>query len=224
MTAKKKILVDVISDVMCPWCYIGKKNLDEALSNFSDAEVEIAWRPYQLDPTLPKSGKDRQQYLNEKFGGEQKATEIYSRVKDAGKSVGIEFNFTDMKVSPNTLDAHRLIRWAGGQGEEVQEKLVKRLFEIFFLEGGHIGDDEVLIDAATDAGLDPEIVKKLLASDEDKEAVKREISHAQQMGITGVPCFIFDNKFAVMGAQPPEALIQAFQQASTQSNDTQSTE
>ena len=128
--------------------------------------------------------------------------------------MGIDFNFSDMKVSPNTLDAHRVIRWAGGQGEEVQEKLVRRLFEIFFLEGGNIGDDDVLIGAAKDAGLDPEIVENLLKSDDDKDAVKKDIAHAQQMGITGVPCFIINNQFAVMGAQPPEALLQAFEQVS----------
>lgn len=214
MSAPKKIMIDVVSDVMCPWCYIGKKNLDEAVEQFDGAPIEIAWRPYQLDPTLPKAGKDRQQYLNEKFGGEEKATQIYSRVKDAGSQVGIDFNFADMKVSPNTLDAHRLIRWAGGQGEAVQARLVKRLFEIFFLEGGNIGDDEVLISAARDAGLDGDIVGNLLKTDEDKEAVKQEIAHAQRMGITGVPCFIIDNRFAVMGAQPADALLEAFQQAS----------
>ncbi|MBL4725394.1 MAG: DsbA family oxidoreductase [Rhizobiaceae bacterium] len=209
----KKLTIDVISDVMCPWCYIGKKNLDKAIASMPDLDVEVSWRPYQLDPTLPKEGKDRQKYLNDKFGGQAEADSRYDNIKKAGTNVGIEFDFKAMKVSPNTLDAHRVIRWAGGLGTDVQNKLVRRLFELFFLEGGHIGNDDVLVDAAIHAGMDGDLVRELLASDRDKTEVQQEIAQAQQMGVTGVPCFVIDQKFAVMGAQPPEALTQAFQQA-----------
>ncbi|MFK5980974.1 MAG: DsbA family oxidoreductase [Rhizobiaceae bacterium] len=209
----KKLTIDVISDVMCPWCYIGKQNLDKAIASMPDLEVEVSWRPYQLDPTLPKEGKDRQKYLSDKFGGPAEAENIYENVKNAGANVGIEFNFKAMKVSPNTLDAHRVIRWAGGMGAEVQNKLMRRLFELFFLEGGHIGNDDVLVDAAIHAGMDGDLVRELLATDKDKTEVQQEIEQARQMGVTGVPCFVIDQKFAVMGAQPPEALTQAFQQA-----------
>lgn len=209
----KKLTIDVISDVMCPWCYIGKKNLDKAIASMPDLDVEVNWRPYQLDATLPKEGMDRQKYLSDKFGGQAEADSRYENVKNAGTNVGIDFDFKAMKVSPNTLDAHRVIRWAGGVSTEVQNKLVRRLFELFFLEGGHIGDDDVLVDAAKHAGMDGDLVRELLASDRDKTEVQQEIAQAQQMGVTGVPCFVIDQKFAVMGAQPPEALTQAFQQA-----------
>ena len=213
MADKTKIQVDVISDVMCPWCYIGKVNLDEAIQRLDNIDVEIHWRPYQLDPTLPKTGKDRAEYLNNKFGGEAGAKEIYGRIKDAGKALGIDFNFDDMAVSPNTLDAHRVIRWAGGQSPDVQDKLVTRLFEIFFLEGGNIGLDEVLSQAAEYAGMDSQIVTQLLSGDDDKQQVKADIDHARKMGVTGVPCFIIDNKYAVMGAQPADQLVAALSEA-----------
>ena len=213
MTDKQKLEIDVISDVMCPWCYIGKTNLDAAVSRLEDTDVEIRWRPYQLDATLPKEGMDRKAYLENKFGGESRAKEIYSRIKEAGEALGIDFNFKDMAVSPNTLDAHRVILWAGGQSPSIQNKLVERLFEIFFLEGGNVGLDEVLIDAAKFAGMDESIVSDLLKSEEDKDRVNSEIDHARQMGVQGVPCFIIDNKFAVMGAQPADQLEKAFRHA-----------
>ncbi|MDJ0615120.1 MAG: DsbA family oxidoreductase [Rhizobiaceae bacterium] len=212
--ADKQILeIDVISDVMCPWCYIGKTNLDAAIAEVEDLDVVVRWRPYQLDGTLPKEGLDRATYLNNKFGGEERAQEIYGRIRDAGKALGIDFNFEAMKVSPNTLDAHRVIMWAGGQSPEIQNKLVERLFEIFFLEGGNIGLDEVLVQAAEHAGMDSKIVDDLLKKDDDKDRVSGEIDHARQMGVQGVPCFIVDNKYAVMGAQPPEQLVGAFRHA-----------
>lgn len=216
MSEKTKLEIDVVSDVMCPWCYIGKTNLDAAIAQLADVDVEVRWRPYQLDGTLPKEGQDRATYLNTKFGGEEKAQEIYNRIRDAGKKIGIDFNFDAMKVSPNTLDAHRVILWAGGQSAEIQDKLVERLFEIFFLEGGNIGLDDVLVKAAEAAGMDGSIVGGLLKTEDDKQRVSAEIDHARQMGIQGVPCFIVDNKFAVMGAQPPEQLVEAMRHALSQ--------
>lgn len=213
MSDKKSLSIDVVSDVMCPWCYIGKTNLDKAVAELDDLDVTINWRPYQLDETLPKEGKDRAEYLNNKFGGEAGAKEVYGRIKDAGKAHGIDFNFEDMKVSPNTLDAHRVIMWAGGQDPKIQDKLVERLFELFFLEGANIGLDEVLVDAAKHAGMDENIVKTLLERDDDKDAVKAHVNRARQMGVTGVPCFIFDGRVAVPGAAPVEQLVGAARHA-----------
>jgi len=210
---KQKLEIDVISDVMCPWCYIGKTNLDTAIAQMDNIDVEIRWRPYQLDGTLPKQGISRADYLNNKFGGEAGAKEVYGRIRDAGKALGIDFNFEAMEVSPNTMDAHRVIRWAGGQSAEAQNKLVERLFELFFLEGGHIGLDDVLVKAADEVGMDGKIVDDLLKGDQDKAEVSAEIDHARQLGITGVPCFVINNKYAVMGAQPPEQLVAAMEQA-----------
>ncbi len=213
MGENQKLEVDVISDVMCPWCYIGKTNLDAAIAKMDGVDVAVRWRPYQLDGTLPKEGLDRATYLNNKFGGEEGAKEVYGRIKDAGKELGIDFNFEGMKVSPNTLDAHRMILWAGGQSTDIQNRLVDALFRVFFLEGGNIGLDEVLVKAAQDAGMDPAIVDRLLKGDEDKDRVSEDIEHARKMGIQGVPCFIVDNKYAVMGAQPAEKLVNAMQHA-----------
>ena len=208
-----KVQLDVVSDVMCPWCYIGKRRLEQALESLDDVEVELRWRPFQLDPTLPPEGRDRREYLETKFGGPERAKEIYNGIKQAGLDEGLEFDFDAIGVSPNTIDAHRVIRWASNEGEDVQDKLVERLFKDFFMEGANIGKHEVLIEAARDAGMDDSVVAALLATDKDRDEVAQEIAIAQQMGVTGVPCFIIDNKYAVMGAQGPEHIAGAIRQA-----------
>ncbi|MEM7300381.1 MAG: DsbA family oxidoreductase [Pseudomonadota bacterium] len=208
----KSVNIDIVSDVMCPWCYIGQKRMDKALEGLDDVDVKVSWRPFQLDPTLPPEGRDRREYLEKKFGGPERAKAIYQNIENAGLDEGIQFNFSAIGVSPNTLDAHRVIRWAGSAGDGIQEKLVTRLFEMFFLEGRNIGKHDVLIEAARDAGMDVSIVETLLPTDSDKEAVQNEIATAQQMGVTGVPCFIVDNKYAVVGAQEPEAIQNVIRQ------------
>lgn len=210
---KQKITMDVISDVMCPWCYIGQKNLEAATKLASELDVEVTWRPYQLDATLPPKGKNRQQYLNDKFGGQARANEIYGRINQAGKSVGIDFKFDLMKVSPNTLDAHRLISWAGAMGNDIQNKLVTRLFEMFFLEGINIGDHKILIETAKSVGMDEKQVAESLKGDQDKELVQQQIAKAHQIGVTGVPYFIVNNKYALSGAQPAASIAQAMRHA-----------
>ncbi|MEM9107172.1 MAG: DsbA family oxidoreductase, partial [Pseudomonadota bacterium] len=196
----------------CPWCYIGKKRLEEALRNVPDnLDVDIRWRPYQLDPTLPKEGKDRRQYLEEKFGGSEKANQIYSAILDAGREDDIAFNFDGIKVSPNTLDAHRIIRWAASEAPGVQDRLVDLLFKAYFIEGKNIGDNVVLLDAAEKAGMDRSITESLLVGTADSQEVEKEIEVARRMGVTGVPCFILDNKYAVMGAQASDVLANAIQ-------------
>ena len=210
---KATIQVDVVSDVMCPWCYIGKRRLEQALEQLDNVDVNINWRPFQLDPTLPPEGRDRKEYLETKFGGPEKAKEIYSRIENAGRAEGLNFDFNAIAVSPNTIDAHRLIRWSANEGQDVQDKLVEHLFHIFFMEGAHIGKHEVLVDAAKQAGMDASIVAALLATDQDRDAVTAEIATAQQMGVSGVPCFIIDNKYAVMGAQEPDQIAGAIKQA-----------
>ena len=209
-----EIQLDIISDVMCPWCFIGKRRLEKALDDLDpDIDVHIQWRPYQLDPTLPSEGKDRDTYLAEKFGGIEQARSLYQNIANAGDLEGIPFSFEAIKVSPNTLDAHRLIRWAQNAGEGAQDRVVERLFELYFLEGKNIGDHAVLLDVAKECGLDAVIVESLLATDSDRDAVSQEIAVAQQMGVTGVPCFIIDNKYAVMGAQDPQTIAGAISQA-----------
>ena len=201
------ITIDVVSDVMCPWCLIGKRRLEQALAQREHVPVTVRWRPFQLDATIPEEGMDRQEYLNRKFGGPEGAKNIYDRVREAGAEEGIAFKFEDIKKSPNTINAHRLLRWADPMG--VQNEMAERLFSLYFLEGGDLTDKDVLIDNAEKAGMEREVVETLLAGDADKEEVAQEIATAAQMGVTGVPCFIIDGKYAVMGAQPANVIVGA---------------
>lgn len=211
MIDKQKIRIDVVSDVMCPWCYVGKRYLEKAIDITSELDVEVHWRPYQLDSTLPPLGKDRQQYLLDKFG-EGKASDMYQKLIDTGKTSGIEFRFDLITKSPNTMNAHRLLKWAGDETTDLQNALVERLFELYFTEGKNIGDPAVLTKAAIDAGLKLENIEEKLAEDTDVATINKLIAEAQQMGITGVPCFIVDLKHAIAGAHPPEAIAQTLRQ------------
>ena len=209
MAERQTIAVDVVSDVVCPWCFIGQKRLDKAIALSPEVEVEVHWRPFQLDPTIPREGKDRRRYMLDKFGSEERIRQIHQRVEALGAAEDINFAFDAIKVAANTLDAHRVIRWAGTAGSDVQGRLVKRLFAMNFEEGRSIGDPAVLIEAAREAGMDAAVVETLLPTDADAEAVRSEIAVAQRMGISGVPCFLLEGKYAVMGAQDTEVLADA---------------
>jgi len=212
MSQDNSITVDVVSDVVCPWCFIGQKRLDKAVAAVGDVDVHIRWRPFQLDGTIPPQGMDRRQYMLAKFGSEQRIREIHARIEPLGAAEGISFAFDAIKVAPNTLDAHRVIRWAGAAGEDIQNRLARRLFQLNFEEGANIGDHAVLIEAAREAGMDASVVETLLPTDADVEAVRTEIATASRMGITGVPCFLLEGKYAVMGAQEADALADAIRQ------------
>lgn len=214
MTKPISITVDVVSDVVCPWCFIGQKRLDSAISD-SGVEVQVHWRPFQLDPTIPPEGKDRHEYMLGKFGSDERIREIHARIVPLGAVEGISFDFGAIKTAPNTLDAHRVIRWAGAAGEEIQNKLVRRLFQLNFEEGANIGDPSVLIEAARGSGMDATVVETLLPTDADVEAVRHEIATASRMGVTGVPCFLIEGKYAVMGAQDSATLADAFRQVAS---------
>ncbi|MER8592404.1 MULTISPECIES: DsbA family protein [unclassified Mesorhizobium] len=211
MNDESSITVDVVSDVVCPWCFIGQKRLDKAIAAV-DIDVHIRWRPFQLDPTIPPEGKNRRDYMVAKFGSEQRIREIHARIEPLGEAEGISFAFDAIKVAPNTLDAHRLIRWAGTAGEAIQNRLVRRLFQLNFEEGANLGDHAVLIEAAREAGMDASVVETLLPTDADVEAVRTEIATASRMGISGVPCFLLEGKYAVMGAQDADTLADALRQ------------
>lgn len=209
MGARQTITIDLVSDVVCPWCYVGQKRLEKAVSALPDLDVEIRWRPYQLDPTIPPEGKDRKAYMLAKFGTEARLREIHGRIEPIGKAEGIDFDFDAITVSPNTLDAHRVVRWASNEAPGVQNRLVKRLFQLYFEEGRNIGDQAVLIEAAREAGMDVAVVEALLPTDADRDAVAEEVATASRMGITGVPCFLLEGRYAVMGAQDTERLASA---------------
>jgi predicted DsbA family dithiol-disulfide isomerase len=204
------VTIDVISDAVCPWCFIGKRKLDAALDLLGDIPVTVTWRPYQLDPTIPQGGISRQEYMSRKFGPERIA-EIHARLEGVGADVGIPFAFEKITRSPNTLDAHRVIRWLLPTGNQTQA--VDRLFNLYFVEGQDIGDRDLLAKLAGEMGLDEADVRRRLDTDDDKDAVTEEIGMAQRIGVNGVPFYIFANKLAVSGAQPPDVLAGAIRQA-----------
>ena len=195
--------LDIISDTVCPWCYIGKKRLEKAQLERPAIDFKINWRPFQLDPTIPAEGVDRQTYIERKFGAER-AKSAGNAIREAGEMEGISFAFDKIKRSPNTLDSHRLIKWAGSAG--VQNKVVDQLFARYFEDGENIGEHSVLLEAAADAGMDVDIVRDLLKSDSDLKQTQLEDQQAREMGITGVPCFLFEGKFAIVGAQEVSSL------------------
>jgi len=212
MTTRPAIAIDVVSDVVCPWCYIGLKRLEKAVAAVPDIDITVHWRPYQLDPTIPPEGKDRRQYMQAKFGSEERIREIHARIEPLGEAEGIAFDFEAIRIAPNTLDAHRLIRWAANDGTDIQNRLVKALFGAYFEQGLNVGDPAVLVDVARTAGMDPSVVEAMLATDADRAEVVGEIETASRMGITGVPCFLLEQRYAVMGAQDPDALADAIRQ------------
>ena len=205
--------IDIFSDTICPWCFIGKRRLERALAERPQPDLRLRWRAFQLNPDMPEGGMDRQRYLELKFGGAADARSIYDQVRAAGESEGIEFAFDEMRRTPNTVDSHRLIRHAGNtahQGRGRQDAVVQALFDAYFLRAEDIGDREVLAAAAAEAGLDAEATRAFLASDAEAEAVRAEDLGARQAGINGVPCFIFNGRHTLSGAQPPEVLFQLF--------------
>jgi len=210
---QKIIHIDVVSDVMCPWCFIGKRRLEKALAIVDPSiKVEVDWKPFQLDATLPPEGKDRQLYLSEKFGGKTSADAKYAQIRSAGADENIPFDFDAIKVSPNTLNAHRVIAWAGEAGHHRQDRVVDRLFEAYFTEGKNIGDKAVLASLAGDAGMDPSAVATRLETEEGLDEARQAVDHAHQIGVTGVPCFIIEQKYGVSGAQDPNTLANAIAQ------------
>ncbi len=211
MSGQAPIVIDVISDVMCPWCFIGKRRLEKALMMLPDSAVKVQWHPYQLDASLPVEGKDRKTYLEEKFGGAERAKQAYAHVRNAGSEEDIDFQFEAITKSPNTINSHRLIRWARADG--MQDAMVEELFKLYFTEGADLTDKKVLITAAERAGLNGALVSELLDTDQDIKEVEADVFRAHEIGVTGVPFFVIDGRFAVAGAENPETLAAAIRHA-----------
>lgn len=199
--------LDIVSDTVCPWCYIGKKRLDQALALHGGEGITLVWRPFQLDASIPEGGVDRKTYMEKKFGSER-AKSVGNTIREFGEAVGIDFRFDKIERSPNTLDSHRLIRWAGTAG--CQNEMVDILFRRYFEDGDDIGSHDILIDAANEAGMDTDIVANLLMKDADKELIGQEDALARQMGIQGVPSFVVNSQWVMVGAQEPETLVKMF--------------
>ena len=203
----EKLVVDVVSDVVCPWCLIGKRRIEKAIAMKPDIPVELHFRPYFLNDWIPREGISREQYLTTKFGSPERYKGIAQRVAAAASAEGLTYAMDKISRQPNTLDAHRMIRWAEGIAKAAEMK--QRLMDLYFTAGADLTDRTVLVQAAADVGLDAKEVEKALASDKDVAEIEREALSAKEAGIEGVPCFIFDGKFAIPGAQAPKYLAEA---------------
>ncbi len=210
------IKLDILSDPICPWCMIGKARLDRALEARPEHPFEIEWHPFQLNPDMPAEGMDRRAYLEGKFGSKAQAAEVYARIDEAARESGIEIDWASIARTPNTLDAHRLIHWAGLEGR--QTAIVSMLFKAYFKEGRDIGDRDTLADIADSAGLDAAMIRRLLASDADVEDIRTRDANARERGVTGVPTFIVANQHVVPGAQPPQLWEQLIDEVMAQLN------
>lgn len=200
------IKLDIMSDPICPWCFIGKAHLDKALQAHPDHPFEIEWHPFQLNPDMPMDGMDRRAYLEGKFGGKEGAVRAYAPVVENAEKAGVAIDFEGMKRTPNTINAHRLIHWAGIEGR--QTAAVSALFKAYFTDTRDIGDLEVLADIADSIEMDASVVTRLLNTDEDTQSIRDRDAHSRKMGVNSVPTFIVGGRHAVPGAQPPELWAQ----------------
>jgi predicted DsbA family dithiol-disulfide isomerase len=216
MSTLKPLKLDIVSDVVCPWCYIGKRRIEDALALVPDVPVEVNWRPFFLNPWVPREGISRDEYLTAKFGSVEAYKGIAGRVVAAAGEEGLSYHPELVKRQPNTIDCHRLIHWAEQQGKAAEMK--QRLMELYFRDGGDLTDVNVLVQAATDIGLDAEDVRRRLATDEDVELISSWAKEASDKGISGVPTFVFAQKYTVSGAQPADQLARAIRQVSAEIN------
>ena len=205
------LTIDIVSDVVCPWCYLGKRHLESALEKIRVDDAVVRWRPFQLDETIPKQGMDRNDYMRRKFGDLSRLRDVHDRLLTFGAEVGAAYDFEAIGRAPNTLDAHRLIRWAAELN--AQDAVVDALFRAYFEQGKDIGDADVLVLIAQDCGMDGEAVRAALASNADQEAAREEMYGWRRAGVSGVPFFIFDGKLAVSGAQSVDVLASAMVEA-----------
>jgi len=210
------IKLDIMSDPICPWCFIGKAYLDKALSAHPNHPFLIEWHPFQLNPDMPANGMGRREYLEGKFGGKEAAVRAYAPVVESAKTAGVAIDFEGMQRTPNTINAHRLIHWAGIEGR--QTAAVSALFKVYFTDAHDIGDPDVLIDIAKSVGMNGDVVKRLLDSDEDLKLIQDRDKHSRKMGINSVPTFIIANQHAVPGAQPPELWAQVIADLTAQAD------
>lgn len=202
--------VDILSDPICPWCFIGKTQLDRALKAAPLSPFDIEWHPFQLNPDMPPEGMDRRDYLEAKFGGKEQAVQVYAQIAEHAEGIGLDLDLGAITRTPNTLDAHRLIHWAGL--ERKQGAVVDALFSAYFQEGRDIGDRATLSEIAGRVGLDAEVIARTLETDNDAEDIRRRDSHARARGVTGVPTFIVAEHHVVAGAQPPELWAQVIEE------------
>jgi len=202
--------IDVYADIACPWCYVGRAHLKKALAQRSDLDVTLRWRPFQLQPDMPADGQDFRAVLERKFGSWSRAERMFERIEEMGGEDGLTFNFDAIEVAPNTADAHRLILWAEEtEGQAAGDAMATTLFRAYFTEGRNVSKREVLAECAGEAGFDEEDARALLDGTEYADAVRASQQQAEKRGVTGVPCYVFNDKQAVTGAQPTEVFVEA---------------
>ncbi len=220
------LTIDIVSDVVCPWCYIGKRHVEQAIDQWRkanpDAPITVRWHPFQLNPDLPPEGTDRKGYLEAKFGGPQRAKEIYARVSAAGRNAGLDLNFDGILKQPNTLAAHALIAYAQSADDGADDRvrsgaqadaIAERLFKAYFVDGQFIGDLDVLVAIAAECGLDAEATRAVLTEPETLQQIAAQDASVRQQGVTGVPFLVFNQKVALSGAQPPEVMLDAMKKS-----------
>ncbi|APZ93293.1 DsbA family oxidoreductase [Fuerstiella marisgermanici] len=208
------LTVDVISDVICPWCYIGKRRLEKAIAAFDrQKEVQVHWHPFQLNPTMPKEGISRKEYRTRKFGSWERSLELDAKVIAVGKEEGIHFAFDKTERTPNTVDAHRLVWLASEYG--CQDAVVEALFRTYFTEGHDISSRETLIAVASEAGMDQKTAEVMLTTDNGMDVIANGREMFERLGVTGVPFFVINQKIGLSGAQEPETFLDAFRQSKT---------
>lgn len=201
---KARLCIEIVHDLVCPWCYLGVRRLLRTLRRRPDLSFELVWRPFLLNPDMPRLGMTRPEYVVRKFGGEDRAQRLYATISETGRNEGLEFRFDRIRRTPSSIDAHRLVRYAAGYGRA--DSMVEALFAAHFTDGLDIGNHGVLIAVATGCALDPLAVRRFLASDAETEAVHADNLRAHRLGINGVPCFVVDGMHAIAGAQEPEVI------------------
>jgi predicted DsbA family dithiol-disulfide isomerase len=201
---KARLYIEIVHDLVCPWCYLGVRRLLRTLRRRPDLAFDLVWRPFLLNPDMPRLGMTRPEYVVRKFGGEDRAQRLYATISETGRNEGLEFRFDRIRRTPSSIDAHRLVRHAAGYGRA--DSLVEALFAAHFTDGLDIGNHGVLISVATACGMDPLAVRRFLASDAETEGVHADNLRAHRLGINGVPCFVVDGMHAIAGAQEPEVI------------------
>ncbi|HVY17183.1 MAG TPA: DsbA family oxidoreductase [Rhodopila sp.] len=201
---KSRLLIEVVHDLVCPWCYLGVRRLMRTLRRRPDIGFDLVWRPFLLNPDMPRSGMSRPDYVVRKFGGEDRARRLYATISEVGRAEGLAFRFDRIRRTPSSVDAHRLVRFAAGYG--CATDVVEALFAAHFSDGHDIGDHGVLTEVAAACGMEAQEVRRFLASDRETEAVHTENLRAHRLGINGVPCFVIDGAHAIAGAQEPEVI------------------
>ncbi|BEV44637.1 DsbA family oxidoreductase [Afipia carboxidovorans] len=216
MVSSHPLRLDVVSDVVCPWCYIGKRRLERALALVPDVPVAVSWYPFLLNAWVPREGMAREDYLVTKFGSVEAYRDIANRVVEAAAQDGLQYNPERVQRQPNTLDCHRLIHWAGAS--DAAAAMTQRLMELYFRDGGDLTERDVLVQAAADVGLDADETRRRLATDEDIDLIEAQAAEASQKGISGVPTYVLAARYAISGAQPPEQLAAAFRQVAAEAD------